>query len=151
MEEFADAIFAGVSHSGGIWNFYRDWYTAFQDPDVEVLWIFYEDLKKNLESQVRKIADFMELKNFVKVNDGESLIEVIDKRIATAVRQSEFEFMKEHKEKFDEHFIFGKRKEAMGLEHIEKPSVAKVRANGGVTGGGKKIPAEIAKRLTLRW
>jgi len=52
MKEFSDAIFAGVSHSGGIWNFFDSWYSALLDPDVDVLWIFFEDLKADLEAQV---------------------------------------------------------------------------------------------------
>mmetsp|Transcript_16893 Transcript_16893/g.20845 ORF Transcript_16893/g.20845 Transcript_16893/m.20845 type:complete len:95 (-) Transcript_16893:522-806(-) len=59
--------------------------------------------------------------------------------------------IKEHIEKFDEHFVFGKRKVAMGLQDLRKPLVAKIRADGGVVGSRKIIPEEVSKRLEEKW
>jgi aryl sulfotransferase len=46
VEEFADAIFAGVSVSGGIWAHFDGWFAQRHDPNV--LFIFYESLKQDL-------------------------------------------------------------------------------------------------------
>ena len=43
MEQFASAIFAGVSHSGLIWNHFVSWWKVREQDDV--LWVFFEDLK----------------------------------------------------------------------------------------------------------
>eukprot|EP00511_Aplanochytrium_stocchinoi_P012291 CAMPEP_0204876514 /NCGR_PEP_ID=MMETSP1348-20121228/47682_1 /ASSEMBLY_ACC=CAM_ASM_000700 /TAXON_ID=215587 /ORGANISM="Aplanochytrium stocchinoi, Strain GSBS06" /LENGTH=128 /DNA_ID=CAMNT_0052033289 /DNA_START=565 /DNA_END=951 /DNA_ORIENTATION=- len=95
MKEFSDAIFAGVSHSGGIWNFFDSWYSALLDPDVDVLWIFFEDLKADLEAQVRKIADFIGLKGVLESSEGDGPIEErFEVRIKVAVSQSKHSFMK---------------------------------------------------------
>jgi hypothetical protein len=48
---FSDAIFAGASHSGQIWNHLLGWWDHRRDPNV--LFIFFEDLAENLREQVR--------------------------------------------------------------------------------------------------
>ena len=58
QEQFADAIFAGASHSGQIWHHYLGWWERRKDPNV--LWVFFEDLKADLPGQVARIARFME-------------------------------------------------------------------------------------------
>merc|ERR1711924_391100 len=52
MQQFTNAIFAGVSHSGNIWNHYLGWLKHHDDPNV--LWVFFEDLKDDLEGQVAR-------------------------------------------------------------------------------------------------
>lgn len=46
QEQFADAIFAGASHSGQIWDHFLGWWEQRHNPDV--MWLFYEDLKDDL-------------------------------------------------------------------------------------------------------
>eukprot|EP00962_Isochrysis_galbana_P047868 scaffold19764_cov114-Isochrysis_galbana.AAC.8 len=46
QEQFADAIFAGASHSGQIWDHFIGWWEQRHNPDV--MWLFYEDLKDDL-------------------------------------------------------------------------------------------------------
>lgn len=94
MVEFANAIFAGVSVSGGIWGHYASWWTHRNDPNV--LWIFFEDLKDNLPHVVSQIAAFMD----VDTNDKELL--------AIATEKSSFGFMSEHSAQFDDHFLRNK-------------------------------------------
>jgi aryl sulfotransferase len=49
QEQFADAIFAGVSHSGQIWDHFLGWWEQRHNPDV--MWLFYEDLKDDLPGE----------------------------------------------------------------------------------------------------
>jgi hypothetical protein len=46
QDQFADAIFAGASHSGQIWDHFLGWWEQRHNPDV--MWLFYEDLKDDL-------------------------------------------------------------------------------------------------------
>lgn len=50
QEQFAEAIFAGVSHSGQIWHHFLSWWEQRTNPDV--MWIFYEDLKEDLPGKL---------------------------------------------------------------------------------------------------
>jgi len=52
------------------------WYKRRDDPNV--LWVFFEDLKEDLDKQVKRIADFMG---------------VPASRVSGAVQQSTFKFM----------------------------------------------------------
>ena len=57
MQDFADAIFAGASVSGTIWSHFKTWLDARSGPNV--LLIFFEDMKEDLEATVEQVADFM--------------------------------------------------------------------------------------------
>ena len=50
MEQFAAAIFGGLSHSGGIWDHFAGWWARRADPNV--LWVCFEDLKEDLPREV---------------------------------------------------------------------------------------------------
>jgi len=146
MTQFANAIFAGaagtdsegVSHSGRIWDHYMGWYEARNDPNV--LWVFFEDLKQDLEGQVKRIADFMQI--------GEGM--EADRLVAEAVQKASFKFMSspENKSHFDDHFVFDNTKVAMGLGD-QSIAVSKVRL--GKTGTKSTIDADILKRLQDKW
>lgn len=139
-EEFAEAVFGGVSHSGGIWDFYVQWWERRKDPNV--LWIAYEDLKKDLRGQIKKIAAFMG----IEMDDG--LLNLVEER-------SSFSYMEARQHQFDEHFVFGKIRDAMGIPKdyiFGDVSVSKVRSGGGTTGEGSKIlSAHILQMLSRRW
>lgn len=139
-EEFAEAVFGGLSHSGGIWDFYAEWWERRRDPDV--LWVCYEDLRSDLPGQVRRIAKFMD-------------VSLTEELLATVVEKSSFAYMEAHQQQFDEHLVFGKVRDQMGLpkDYIfgEVP-VSKVRAGGGTVGEGKKgLPAKVKEMLHSRW
>lgn len=139
VEEFAKAVFGGVSHSGGIWDFYTEWWERRNDPDV--LWICFEDLKEDLPGQVRLIAKFMG----VSLEDG-----LLEK----AVAQSAFKYMQERSTQFDEHYVFSKVRDMMGIPAdyvFGDVSVSKVRTGGGTTGEGRLLPPAVATMLEERW
>ena len=57
MQQFADAIFAGASNSGTIWSHFKSWLNVRKQPNV--LLLFFEDMKEDLEATVEQIAEFM--------------------------------------------------------------------------------------------
>lgn len=139
VEDFATAVFGGVSHSGGIWDFYMEWWQRRDDPDV--LWVCYEDLIADLPSQVRRIA------NFMGVDMDAKLLEKV-------VEHSSFAYMAERSKQFDEHVVFEKIRSKMGIPPdyvFGDVEVSKVRAGGGTPNAGKELPAEVVEMLRNRW
>jgi len=136
MSEFAEAIFAGVSVSGGIWEHYLQWWRHRHDPNV--LWICYEDLKEDLPACVKRIAAFME-------------IDLDDELFAMTLEKSSFAFMSDHGEQFDDHFLRNCVKHRMGLGKGSQVTVGKVRKGGGKVGGHKDIPGPVLSLLEKRW
>eukprot|EP00929_Paragymnodinium_shiwhaense_P027349 TRINITY_DN16066_c0_g3_i1.p1 TRINITY_DN16066_c0_g3~~TRINITY_DN16066_c0_g3_i1.p1 ORF type:complete len:359 (-),score=57.66 TRINITY_DN16066_c0_g3_i1:26-997(-) len=140
VEEFAEAVFGGVSHSGGIWDFYVEWWEKRKDPNV--LWVCFEDLKQDLRGQVVRIAKFMN-----GTEPSEDLVKVV-------CEKSAFKFMESRSTQFDEHYVFGKIRDKMGIPKdyvFGEVAVSKVRAGGGTTGEGSKLPPKVAEMLRKRW
>jgi aryl sulfotransferase len=136
IEEFAEAIFGGVSHSGGIWDFYVDWWKRRDDPSV--LWVCYEDLKDDLRGQIQRIAKFMG-------------VECDDKLLSIVEEKSSFAYMEAHQRQFDEHVVFAKVRDQMGIPKDFVQGATKVRTGGGKTGEGKIIPHPVLEMLRQRW
>ena len=143
VEEFADGIFDGVSHSGYIWDFLLGWWR--RRAEKEVLWLCFEDLKEDLPREVRRIAAWL----------GYDADGADAPRVEAATANSSFEFMRSHGAQFDEHFTFARRRDAMGVpaEYVfgEAGVVGKVREGGGGVGGGGSLPPHVARRLEERW
>lgn len=55
---FCDAIFAGASHSGQIWNHMLGWWEQRHSP--QVLFVFFEEMLADLGGTVRRVADFLQ-------------------------------------------------------------------------------------------
>ena len=69
--------------------------------DANVLFVLYEHMLEDLESEVRAVASFMGIDN--------------EDSIINAVEMSRFEFMKQHQGKFATNRVSSYRNEAMGL------------------------------------
>jgi len=140
VDEFAEGIFGGMSHSGGIWDFYMGWWERRNDPDV--LWVCFEDLRDDLRKQIARVAKFMG-------------VECDDARLAKVEELSSFKYMAEHTRQFDEHVLFEKIRDQMGVPKdyvFGDVEVSKVRAGGGTTGEGKKgLPPHVLEMLKNRW
>jgi len=140
VEEFAAAIFGGASHSGGIWDFFAEWWERRKDPNV--LWVCFEDLKSDLHGQIRRIAAFM-----FDTEPSEELLDIVEEK-------SSFQYMEARSGQFDEHWVFEKVRNQMGIPKdyvFGDIDVSKVRAGGGNVGEGKALPANVASMLEQRW
>jgi len=138
-QEFAKAVFGGVSHSGGIWDYFAEWWARRGDADV--LWVCYEDLKEDLHGQIQRIAEFM----------GVRLTGELADRVAEL---SSFAYMQERTQQFDDHFVFGKIRGQMGIPSdyvYGDVAVSKVRAGGGTVGQGGALAPDVAAMLADRW
>mmetsp|Transcript_2320 Transcript_2320/g.6924 ORF Transcript_2320/g.6924 Transcript_2320/m.6924 type:complete len:259 (-) Transcript_2320:19-795(-) len=138
VNTFCDAIFAGVSHSGQIWEHMLGWYEHRLNPNV--LFIHFESLLEDLAGQIRIVAKFM------GIDADEALLEKV-------TAQSSYKFMSrpENKHHFDDHFVFGNVRGMMRLPKEYEFKVGKVRKGGGKKGGSKVIPPYVLERLATRW
>jgi len=139
IEEFAEAIFGGASHSGGIWDFYSQWWERRNDPNV--LWVCFEDLRSDLRGQIARVAKFMG-------------VECDDATLSIVEEKSAFKFMESRQSQFDEHVVFAKVRDQMQIPKdyvFGDVSVSKVRSGGGTIGEGKGIPPKILEMLRHRW
>ncbi len=99
-----------------------------------MLYLCFEDMKRDLEGAVRRIAAFMGY-----AGDEE--------RIAVATRQASFEFMRAHVRQFDEHPMTDVMKRMVGLP--EDSGTTKVRA--GRVGDGASLPERVRAAIAEEW
>ena len=148
-EEFADAIFAGASHSGHCWQHFLGYLDA-RDGDEgkgegkgeKIMIICFEDLKEDLPRCVRAIASFM------------GFDDMTPREIDRVVHASGFEFMRANATSFDDHFVRRKMWARCGIPESDwrGGGVGKVRDGGGVVGGGALGMSEaLRRRIDGKW
>ena len=140
-EDFADAVFAGASHSGHCWHHFLGWYDAARE-DTNVLVVCFEDMREDLASCARLVA------KHAGVDD------VSDDEIAAVVERSGFEYMRARAGQFDDHFVRRKMWTRVGIDESEwgTGGVGKVREGGGKVGGGKEgMSAALRAKIDDKW
>ena len=110
------------------------WWPHRNDPNV--LLLFFEDLKEDLDSAVRAVAEFM------GVND--------EGHIQVALERSTFSFMKQHEDKFDEKLLKVFRNVALNLPKDAGMASSKVRV-GSSSEGQKMLPEDIQREIQKKW
>jgi hypothetical protein len=58
---FFGLFLAGQVEHGSFWDWQDGWWKAHLEHPAQIMWITYEDLSKNLEHGIRRIADFVGL------------------------------------------------------------------------------------------
>ena len=134
VERFAQGIFGGLSHSGGIWTHFAGWWPRRRDANV--LWLTYEDIKEDPKREIARVARFMGC-----ASDAETVDRV---HAATTL-----EAMSRDGAKYDDHFVFSKLRKQMGFPDDATHLATKVRS--GTVGGSKALPAGVTKMLEDRW
>eukprot|EP00210_Caulerpa_lentillifera_P006176 g5901.t1 len=144
LEEFVEWFYLkpcppyDIERNAKVMNFIVQAYPHRRDKGV--LWLHYEDLKADLKECIKLISDFMD----IGVGNQE-LLNLIE-------HQSSFDFMKQHKDKFDTGFVKKLTKSELEITSEEeyKKSASKIRK--GVIGEGKKeISPEQLKALDAKW
>ena len=121
-------------HPGGnYWEHLLSWWRRRDEEDV--LMVTFEDLKHDLERQVRRVAGFLEL-------DSD------ERTIRIATQHAHFDFMKAHESQFDDHLTALGRNAACGLP----PDARSTKVRSGKVGShvGLLSP-ETTKLLEERW
>ena len=102
--------------------------------DSNVLLLFFEDMKDNLDSGVRKVAAFMGMKD--------------EEKIKKAVEMSSFEFVKKNDRKFASVRLARYRNEVCGLPTDLEPSRV---ASGSATAGRELMDEKTKKIIQEKW
>lgn len=109
----------GYLQSGTALHHYMSWWPQRHNPNV--LFVFYEDMKENLEREISRVASFLGITD--------------PTRIANANEMASFEFMYANQGKFDDNFVKSYQNTRMGLAE----SAGSNKACGKVsTAGGKR-------------
>lgn len=114
---------------------------AGNEDEKEVLLVAFEDLKEDLEGQVRRIATFLGY-----VPGGSDY----EERVKVATAHSTLAFMQEHKEKFDEHLTKDARNEVMGLPREAGRENSKVK-QGEVGAAGAVMTPGLQRAMRSKW
>ena len=112
------------------------WYQQWKKEESKVLIVFFEDLKIDLEKQVRRVARFLSNEHFNFDTDAV---------VKHAIENSSFTFMKEHEYLFDESLTKLSRNEACGLP--KEAGTHKSKINMGEVG---KAESEMSDQLKLK-
>ena len=102
--------------------------------DSNVLLLFYEDMKEDLESAVREVAAFIEIKD--------------EEKIKKAVEMSSFEFMKKNERKFSSVRFARYRNVAIGLPADVMPSKV---VSGSATKGRELMDEKTKEIIQAKW
>lgn len=115
------------------------WYERRDDKGV--LFVFFEDMKENLENEVQRVAGFLSTQND-KYDDP--------KTVRLATEMSTFSYMKEHESQFDEKLSKLTRNEACGLPRTAGRKKSKLI--DGKVGSGSNILSETLKdQIDAKW
>jgi hypothetical protein len=117
----------------GYWKHVNSMWSRRKDKDV--LALCYENIKENLPRTVERVADFMEIKLDNELRE-------------TVVRQSDFNFMKEHNHKFDDHIVRDTRNAVCGIPLDGTTSKVK---NGRVGESKDHVPDEVKAEFDAIW
>lgn len=119
--------------TNGYWQHVNSWWSQFENPNV--LFLCFEDMKADLETGIRQIADFMH------ISLDDALLRIVR-------RNASFEFMKAHHHQFDDHLLQNRRNEAMSLPRDTAP----VKIKDGQIGSHKQqLPPDIIAEFDTRW
>ena len=110
------------------------WWPHRNDPNV--LLLFFEDLKEDLENGVRAVAEFMGITD--------------ERHIQVALERSSFSFMKQHEDKFDDNLMKVFLNKSKGLPNDAGKLSSKVYV-GSSSEGRKMVPEVIQREIQETW
>ena len=108
------------------------WWEHRNDPNV--LFLFYEDMKDDLESVVRMVAEFIGIKD--------------EEKIKKAVEMSSFKFMKENDSKFADKRLHRMRNKIVG---VPEDTMSSKFGAGSATKGREVMDEETREMIQEKW
>ena len=133
IDEWARESFMNPEEGKGYWNHLISWWEQREREDVFLL--AYEQMKRDLPGTIRRVADFTGM----PLDD--ELMEIVS-------RQSSFDFMLAHKDRFDDKLMRDRSERLSGLP--PGSDSAKVR-KGEVGEHRQELSAEIIAGLDAIW
>lgn len=133
LDEFLQAFAFGRPPGMSYWDHLVSWWSQRDNPDV--LMLSYEGMKADPDGTIRRVAEFCN-------------IELDDELLAITRANSSLDFMKRHKDKFDDRLMREASERLCGLP--PGGDSAKVRA--GQVGEHKQVLSEqVLDQLEQRW
>ncbi|GMH41151.1 hypothetical protein BSKO_09061 [Bryopsis sp. KO-2023] len=142
VKEFLETLYLSrgpaesIMENASIWDVIVSWYPHRNNPNV--LWLHYEDMLDDLPACVELVSKFIG----VGVGDAE-LLDLV-------VKQSSFDFMKSHWEKFDERPL-----KTLFNWHWDRPATAGLDGQNSKVRQGKrteiKFSDDLQKKFDLKW
>ena len=131
LEEFS-AYFLDREATNNYWHHAQSWWA--QHTRADVLLLTFEEMKRDLPTAVKQVANFMDITNTATID--------------IATRQAGFAYMKTHNTQFDDHLLRQARDEACSLP----ANGVSTKVNQGKSGHGKRlISDEINAAFAERW
>lgn len=100
-DEFVPLYLEGKVGCNHFWDWHRDWWIAKETYPENILWLHYEDMKRDLEKEIRRIVDFLNL------DKTDEEINKVTKRSTFSSMKSESVARNDHAAKKD-HYRSGK-------------------------------------------
>jgi hypothetical protein len=119
--------------SNPYWKHIKSWWSQHNNPDV--LFLCFEEMKRDLGATIRMIADFMH-------------IELDDELFEIVSLHASFNFMKAHNDQFDDHMIRDALNEKLRLP--SNASSSKVK-NGRVGDHKQHLSSDLIETIDARW
>merc|ERR1712244_148413 len=69
FDKFFELFITGLVPGGNYWVWTVNWNNKYMDNDDNILWIYYEDLKKDPMEQIQRIIKFLNFENIINQND----------------------------------------------------------------------------------
>ncbi len=129
LDEFARERYI---KSRNYWRHLKSWWAQRQAPNV--LFLVYEHMRQDLTGTIQRVAEFID-------------IPLDDELLALTMNNASFEFMLEHKDRFDDAMMRQLSEVKCGLP--SGSDAAKVRE--GAVGTGKKLSTEVIDALDQIW
>jgi hypothetical protein len=133
IEAFAANYIADPKGRPSYWTHLLSWWAQRDNPNV--LLLSYEHMSADPAANIRRVADFCG-------------IALDDDLMALTLRQTAFDFMLRHKDRFDDRMMRDLSEDRCNLP--PDSDSAKVR-KGGVGGHRQELPAEISRSLDAIW
>jgi hypothetical protein len=130
LEEFAEQRYIA---GGGYWRHLLSWWAVRHEPFV--LFMCYELMQQNPEATIRRVAKFID-------------VPLDDELLAITLKHSSIDFMKQHKDRFDDALMRARGENIAGLPPGGESS--KVR-EGRVGDHKQALPESIISALDQEW
>jgi len=98
-EEFAPLFLEGKVEHSSFWDWHRDWWIAKEQNPETILWVHFEDMKKDLKKEISRVAAFL------GVEKSEEELDKVTERCTFNSMKTE---SKERGDKKKDHFRSGK-------------------------------------------
>ena len=118
INEFVDLYITGLVPHGNYWDHTLQWYTIYKNQKLyglNILWVYYQDLKNDFDNELMKIIDFLELRKHNNNNNNNNSSNTSGddfdiKKVLNKVKYlTSFNYMQSNADKENEQWFYKKK------------------------------------------